>query len=126
MKKNNQLSSRRKFISMAGTGIASMAIAPHITFGEVKQPPAQGSQDLPKEQNPSKVWVPVSDRKLRVGLVGYGACKFSAAFGFQNHPNVEVVAVSDLFPDRCAALAKVTKCKKTYPSLEEMVKDDKI
>ena len=39
---------------------------------------------------------------------------------------MEVVAVSDLFPDRCAALAKVTKCKKTYPSLEEMVKDDNI
>jgi hypothetical protein len=27
------------------------------------------------------------------------------------------VAVSDLFPDRCAELAKVTRCKKTYPSL---------
>jgi predicted dehydrogenase len=39
---------------------------------------------------------------------------------------VEVVAVSDLFPDRCAELAKVTGCKKTYPSLEELVKDDTI
>ena len=39
---------------------------------------------------------------------------------------MEVIAVSDLFPDRCAELAKVTKCNKTYPSLEEMVKDDKI
>jgi len=37
-----------------------------------------------------------------------------------------VIAVSDLFPDRCAELAKVAKCNKTYPSLEEMVKDDKI
>ena len=34
--------------------------------------------------------------------------------------------MSDLFPDRCAALAKHVKCPKTYPSLEEMVKDDKI
>jgi predicted dehydrogenase len=72
------------------------------------------------------VWVPVSDRKIRVGLVGYGVSKFSAAFGFQNHPNVEVVAVSDLIPDRCAELAKVTRCKKTYPSLEELVKDKNI
>ena len=74
----------------------------------------------------TKVWKPFSDRKVRVGLVGYGVCKFSAQFEFQNHPNVEVVAVSDLFPDRCAALAEQVKCQKTYPSLEEMVKDDHI
>ena len=61
-----------------------------------------------------------------LGLVGYGVCQFSAEFYFQNHPNVEVVAVSDLFPDRCAELAKKVKCEKTYPSLEEMVKDDSI
>jgi predicted dehydrogenase len=68
----------------------------------------------------------VSDRKIRVGLVGYGFCKFSAAFGFQDHPNVEVVAVSDLIPSRCVGLAKAARCAKTYPSLEEMVKDDRI
>ncbi|MCX8037178.1 MAG: Gfo/Idh/MocA family oxidoreductase [Candidatus Sumerlaeia bacterium] len=76
--------------------------------------------------DPSRKWQPFSDRKVRVGLVGYGLCKFSAQFDFQNHPNVEVVAVSDLFPDRCAALAKAVGCSKMYPSLEEMVKDDKI
>jgi predicted dehydrogenase len=37
-----------------------------------------------------------------------------------------VVAVSDLIPDRCAALAKAARCSKTYPSLEELVKDDNI
>ena len=74
----------------------------------------------------TRAWQPFSDRKIRVGLVGYGLCKFSAAFEFQNHPNVEVVAVSDLIPDRCAALAKHVKCNRTFPSLEEMVKDDKI
>ncbi len=61
-----------------------------------------------------------------MGIVGYGVCKFSAAFGFQDHPNVEVVAVSDLIPDRCAGLAKAARCAKTYPSLEELVKDDRI
>ena len=45
---------------------------------------------------------------------------------FQDHPNVEVAAVSDLFPERCAELAKVCRCEKTYPSLEELVKDDSI
>ena len=49
-----------------------------------------------------KKWEPISDRKIKVGIVGYGVCKFGAKFGFQNHPNVEVAAVSDLFADRCA------------------------
>jgi predicted dehydrogenase len=53
-------------------------------------------------------------------------CRFGAAFGFQDHPNVEVVAVSDLFPDRCAGLARACRCEKTYPSLEELIKDDSI
>ncbi len=61
-----------------------------------------------------------------MGIVGFGVCQFGAAFSLQDHPNVEVVAVSDLFPDRCQALAKACRCEKTYPSLEEMVKDDKI
>ena len=61
-----------------------------------------------------------------MGIVGYGFCKFGAAFGFQDHPNVEVVAVSDLFPDRRDGLAKACRCKKTYDSLEELVKDDTI
>jgi predicted dehydrogenase len=74
----------------------------------------------------TRPWEPFSDRKVRVGLVGYGICKFSAAFEFQNHPNVEVIAVSDLYPDRREALAKHVRCAKTYPSLEEMVKDDRI
>jgi len=74
----------------------------------------------------SKGYQPISDRKVRVGLVGYGVCKFAAAFGFQDHPNVEVVAVSDLLPDRCDGLAKAARCAKTYPSLEELVKDDRL
>ena len=84
------------------------------------------SKKAPTDPNASKAWKPVSDRKIRVGIVGYGTCQFGAAFSFQDHPNVEIVAVSDLFPDRCAALAKACRCEKTYPSLEELVKDDKI
>ena len=56
-----------------------------------------------------------SDRKVRVGIVGYGVCRFGAAFSFQDHPNVEVAAVSDLFPDRCAALARACRCERPIP-----------
>jgi predicted dehydrogenase len=83
-----------------------------------------GEAGVKTAASPKKAWRPVSDRKIRVGIAGYGVCRFGAAFGFQDHPNVTVAAVSDLFPDRCANLAKVCRCEKTYPSLEEMVKDD--
>ena len=86
----------------------------------------QGFDETIDESDLYKGWEPVSDRKVRVGLVGYGVSSFSAAFGFQDHPNVEIVAVSDLDPERCQKLAERVKCKKTYPSLEEMVKDDNI
>ncbi|NLG02026.1 MAG: Gfo/Idh/MocA family oxidoreductase, partial [Lentisphaerae bacterium] len=63
--------------------------------------------------------------KVKVGIAGYGVCKFGAQFGFQNHPNVEVVAATDLNPAACAELAKVTGAKKTYASCEEMFEKDR-
>jgi predicted dehydrogenase len=86
----------------------------------------QGFEKTAADPKAAEGWKPVSDKKVRVGIVGYGVCQFGAAFGFQDHPNVDVVAVSDLIPDRCAELAKRCRCEKTYPSLEELVKDDKI
>jgi predicted dehydrogenase len=86
----------------------------------------QGFGDTATNTDTAAVWQPFSDRKLRVGIVGYGVCKFGAAFGFQDHPNVEIVAVSDLIPERCQALAAACRCAKTYPSLEELVKDPNI
>jgi predicted dehydrogenase len=85
-----------------------------------------GASGVRTSARPKGVWTPVSDRKIRVGLVGYGVCQFSAGFGFQDHPNVTVTAVSDLIPERCRELSRVTRCAKTYPSLEELVKDDSI
>jgi len=76
--------------------------------------------------DPNAPWQPVSDRKIKMGLVGFGLCQFGLQFGLQNHPNVELIAVSDLIPERCAAMAKAAKCEKTYPSLEEMLKDKSI
>ncbi|MCP4506355.1 MAG: Gfo/Idh/MocA family oxidoreductase, partial [Fuerstiella sp.] len=107
------------------------AAAASLSRLTIAQPPArsqviQGFEETAIDVNASKGWQPVSDRRIRVGIVGYGVCRFGAAFSFQDHPNVEVVAVSDLFPDRCDALAQACRCAKTYPSLEELVKDEQI
>ncbi len=114
---------RRSFLA---TAASAMAAIPAFTCGAHGAEVIPGFDQTKTDFDPAKAWKPFSDRRIRVGLVGYGVCQFAAAFEFQNHPNVEVVAVSDLFPDRCAALARHVKCAKTYPSLEEMVKDDKI
>jgi predicted dehydrogenase len=71
-------------------------------------------------------WKPVSDRKIKVGIAGYGLCQFGATWFYQNHPNVDVVAATDLDPARCAELATAVGAKKTYPSCEEMIKDKEI
>jgi hypothetical protein len=117
------VTSRRTFLQAVGVGTVTLSAAPAILAADK---PIQGFEQAAKDPNASKDWKPVSDKKVRVGIVGYGVCKFGSAFGFQDHPNVEIVAVSDLIPDRCAQLAKECRCAKTYPSLEEMVKDDKI
>jgi predicted dehydrogenase len=125
--------SRRLFLRSAGLGAIALGLQ-RISFSVEKkliQSPASNSKNSPfdlasDEHVVPRQWVSISDRKIRLGIAGYGYSKFGAAFGFQNHPNVEITAVTDLFPDRCAALAKECGCSKTYPSLEELVKDDKI
>jgi predicted dehydrogenase len=115
--------SRRRFLQSLGLGAAVLQIQP---LARAQEKPIQGFEKAATDPNASKGWQPVSDHKLRMGIVGYGVCKFGAEFGFQNHPNVEIVAVSDLLPDRCAELARACRCAKTYPSLEELVMDDRI
>ncbi len=104
---------RRDFLSRLGLGTISAAatigLAENILADEAK-----------------KEWKPISDRKIRVGVVGYGVCRFGAAFGFQDHPNVEIVAVSDLYPERRAGLMKACRCEKSYESLEKLVQDPTI
>ncbi len=117
--------SRRSFLRELGLGAAALG-AGSLVRAQVPTPKIQGFEDKGTKPNTTKKWHPVSDRKIRMGIVGYGVCKFGAQFSLQNHPNVELIAVSDLFPDRCRELAQVCRCKKTYPSLEEMVKDDSI
>jgi predicted dehydrogenase len=71
----------------------------------------------------AKQWRAVSDRKIRVGIAGYGLCRFGASFSFQHHPNVEVVAVSDAVPEQRAMLARDCRCDREYSSLEQLARD---
>ena len=112
--------SRRTFLRAVGAGSAVAML------GAAEPPKIQGFEQAASDPNASKDWKPVSDRKIRVGIVGFGVCQFGAQFGFQDHPNVQIVAVSDLVPERRAALARACRCEKTYESLEELVKDDTI
>jgi len=113
---------RRAFLQTLSLGAAAISLPAWAQ----QDKPIQGFEKAATDPNASKGWKSVSDRRIRVGIVGYGVCQFGAAFSFQDHPNVEVVAVSDLIPERCAGLAKACRCEKTYPSLEELVKDDQI
>ncbi len=107
---------RRDFLGRMGLG-AGFAAAWGSGLGT-----ARGA-DLRETRKP---WTRTSDRKVRVGIVGYGVCRFGADFGFQDHPNVEIVAVSDLFPDRRDGLMKACRCGKSYESLEVLVQDPTI
>ena len=118
---------RRGFLQGAGAllGLAGVAAAdegPKDADGKV----IPGFEKTKNDPNAAKGWRSVSDRKVKVGIAGYGLCAFGGAFFYQNHPNVEVVAATDLDPGRCAALAKAVGAKKTYPSCEEMIKDKSI
>ncbi len=115
--------SRRDFLNATLLGAAGI---PLISQGRAEEKTIQGFDQTDPGKVQAKPWHPISDRRIRVGIVGFGACQFGAKFGFQDHPNVEIAAVSDLFPDRCAGLAKACRCETTYPSLEEMVKDNTI
>jgi len=119
---NSHPFSRRSFLQTAAWGAAALSAAPALAA----EPQIQGFERTQDGIDPSKGWQPISDRKIRVGIVGFGVCRFGAEFGFQDHPNVQVIAVSDLIPDRCAGLSKACRCPKTYPSLEELVKDKDI
>jgi hypothetical protein len=134
MEKNSTLNmSRRRFVEWIGAGGAAMGLNGALSARAaepVKAPVDASGKVIPgfdqQQMAAAGATGSFSDRKLRVGIAGHGLCQFGAAFGFQNHPNVEVVAVTDLIPDRCAALAKACRCEKTYPSCEEMIQDDRI
>ena len=123
---------RREFVERMGFAGAALGLAGATAAGGAEPPRDAAGNVIPGfekgQDNPraAKGWQPVSERKDRVGIAGHGQSKFGAFFFYQNHPNVEVVAATDLDPDRCAALAREVGAKKTYPSCEEMIKDKNI
>ncbi|HWK57098.1 MAG TPA: Gfo/Idh/MocA family oxidoreductase [Parapedobacter sp.] len=129
--------SRRRFLQALGVGAAAIGLQQISCSGAKQVAQASSGKNMvdlasipgfektTADPRASEGWQSISNRKIKVGLVGHGVCKFAVQFGFQDHPNVEVVAVSDLFPDRLAEMAKIARCDRTYPSLEEMLKKDK-
>jgi len=111
---SGELMFRREFLGRAGAVSVAGMLAGGLGDAKVSA------------QEQGQAWKPVSDRKVRVGIVGYGVCRFGAEFGFQDHPNVEVVAVSDLIPERRDGLMKACRCDTSYESLEVLVRDRKI
>ena len=133
-KENESGLTRRNFIQKIGATAATLgafSLTSSSLAADDLPRDAQGNiipgfEKNQKVTTSSGAWQSVSDRKIKVGIAGYGLCKFGAQFFYQNHPNVEVVAATDLDPGRCAALAKAVGAAKTYSSCEEMIKDKSI
>ena len=89
MAKNRRAgTTRRAFIERMGvTGAALSLSGATVSVGE--EPVIPGFEKEKPDPNAGKGWKPFSDRKIRVGIAGYGLCRFGAQFGFQKHPNVK-------------------------------------
>ncbi len=123
MKSPHASQTRRHFLQTTALGAATLGL---LRSGRAADKVIQGFETTPSDANASAGWKPISDRKIRVGIAGNGVCRFGPAFGFQNHPNVEVIGVAELDPALCADMAKVCKCSQQYPSLEKMIENDRI
>jgi predicted dehydrogenase len=108
---------RRSFLKNLSIGsaglISSGVIASEKSFGH----------SIVTQTHKTKPWKQISDKKIRIGVVGGG---FGSNFFWHQHPNCIVEAVSDLQQERKKKLMEVYKCSKSYPSLSELVKDDNI
>lgn len=96
---------RREFLAATALALAGSALS------------ASAIEDALGEIKP---WQPVSDQKVRIGVVGGG---FGTAFHWHQHPNCIVEAVSDLIPERRDRLVQTYGCSKTYESLEKLILD---
>ena len=101
--------SRREFLRRGGIALAGAALAPSLVAAQESR--AQETKAMG------------SGKKIRMGVVGGG---FGAAFHWHQDPNSVVEAVSDLRDDRRKRLMDVYKCEKSYPSLEELIKDPNV
>ena len=124
--------SRREMLKAAGLAALGLGAGGAASAQEGEAPTDDRGRVIPGFEEgqggprSERAWEPVSERKVRVGIAGYGLCKFGAQFGFQNHPNVEVTAVTDLIPQRRRELAKACGCQTMVDSCERMIEDDSI
>ena len=88
----NNPTSRRLFLQKVGLGSLGAVGRRRLARTRPRpKPPMRkdsGAAGVKTSARPKGVWKPVSDRKIRVGIVGNGVCKFGPSFGFQDHPNV--------------------------------------
>ena len=92
---------RRQFIGQLGLAATAMCVSSHFAFAKPLS----------------------SNKKIRLGVVGGN---FGLSFFFNEHPNCIVEAVSDLNPQRRGRLIEVYKCKKSYESLDLLLRDPKV
>ena len=77
--------------------IGSFAATAAIGLKAAEQKPLSNIQGFNEAFTDEKVggpWQPFSDKKVRVGIAGYGVCKFGAQFFFQNQRSTRAAARS--------------------------------
>ena len=75
-------SSRRSFLRDVSLGSLGAMAAGSLLGTAAAQGPGQkvlGASGVATSPRPKGAWQPVSERKIRVGIVGYGVCQFGAA-----------------------------------------------
>jgi len=112
---------RKGFLGAAGSLFATTGLAVEGVYPKGAKKVIQGFEEGEAHADPKAVWQPFSDRKVKVGIAGEGVCSFGSAFGYQNHPNVEVVSCADVQPDRLKLLQERVKAPKAYKSCEDMI-----
>ena len=119
--------SRRTFLEHVGIGSMGTAAAAGLLGQAQAQPPGAkilGAAGCKLRNVPRGSGNPSPTARSAWGSSATASASSARQFGFQDHPNVTVAAVSDLFPDRCRRTGQGLPLPKTYPSLEELVKDD--
>ena len=111
------LTSRKDFLSAA----LAVAAAP-TALAQDREQKIQGLDEKGSGETSERPWEAFSDAKVRVGIAGEGVCSFGSAFGYQNHPNAEVVACADVVPENLKRLQERVKAPKAYNSCEEMIR----
>jgi hypothetical protein len=117
--------SRKEFIGASGALLATFSGCASSKSSEPeKKVRIQGFDEEVAQYltNDNRIWQPFSDKKVRVGIAGEGICDFGSAFGYQDHPNVEVVACAELDSNKLKVLQQRVRAKRAYKSCEDMIK----